>query len=792
MWDQMLTDTDGPYLEMMTGLYSDNQPDYSWNNPYGLKNGTMYYYPIKNLTSVKEANKDAALNLDLKGGKALIEVYTTSKYPNSRVVLFNKGKEIFTKEINPDPVTPFSTEVKVPSESLPQDFTLALVSPSNEVLVSYTPSIKRNLPEPPKYQTPEDPSKISQADLLFQKGLRLEQFANASYNPEFYYKEALKRDSNHIFTNTQLGIRFLKPGLYEKSYQHLNRAVKAVTANYTSAKYGEPLYYLGLNLLNQNRLKDAYDMLYKATWNQEWASQSFYLLVIIDCLNGEYNAAIEKLSESLSTNSNNVEAINLMAIILRRNGEEELAKQTLSEAERIDPLNLTSAFEKYLMTKKSTGMKAPLMLRELFHDEVDNYLETASRYLMAGFYSDAAELLQLAAIPELPQTSKNPLVSYYLAYCYSKSNQLADAEKLYQKASAMKTDYCFPYGTTTYSVLSEAIQINDNDATAHYLLGNLLCNDAPQEALAHWNKAAAVKNSPMISRNQAFVLANINDNPKEAVAKMDMALGSGAGNPMFLLERDVYAAYAGEAPSSRLAFMNKYKALSASWDKTELRRAELLTFTGNFDTAIDILKNQHFYIAEITTLNPHVVWSNAFISRGIKYLKNNDADKAIADFTEISKFPRNLEIARDSRVALANYWLAMAYKLKGDKKKAREHFTLMANNADGTSGWGATGTALIPFYQALSWIELGNRPKAEEIFHKLITQGNNMLNTKYHEASDDRSVNIRQSRKHQKAEGYFYIGLGNKGLGNQAEAEANFKRALEAEPAFFDLQMIGA
>ncbi len=361
MWDQMLTDSDGPYLEMMTGLYSDNQPDYSWNNPYGLKNGTMYYYPLKSMTSVKEANRDAAVNLDLKSGKALIEVYTTAKYPNSRVVLFSKGKEIFTKEISPDPVTPFTTEVKVAADAVPQDFTLALVSPDNEVLVSYTPPVKKNLPEPLKYQAPEDPSKITQADLLFQKGLRLEQFANATYNPEFYYNEALKRDSNHILTNTQLGIRYLKPGTYDKSYQHLNRAVKAVTANYTSAKYGEPLYYLGLNLLYQNRLKEAYDMLYKATWNQEWASQSFYLLAVIDCLNEDYNAAIEKLGESLSSNSNNVEAINLMAIILRRNGETDLAKQTLSEADRIDPLNLTSAYERYQMDKKSTGMKAPLL-----------------------------------------------------------------------------------------------------------------------------------------------------------------------------------------------------------------------------------------------------------------------------------------------------------------------------------------------------------------------------------------------------------------------------------------------
>lgn len=790
LWDQMLTDTDGPYLEMMTGLYSDNQPDYSWNSPYGLKDGTMYYFPIKGMTSVKEANKDVAVNFELKNGKALVEVYTTSRFTNSRLALYHKGKEIFTREINPDPVLPFSGEVKVPSDAVPQDFTLVLVSNENDVLVNYTPVARKNLPEPPKYKAPEEPSKISQADLLFQKGLRIEQFANASYNPELYYFEALKHDTGHILTNTQLGIRFLKPGLFEKSQHHLQRAVNAVTANYTSARCGEPIYYLGVNLLLQNKLKEAYDMLYKASWNQAFASQSYYLLATIDCLNGDYNSAIEKLSESLTANASNVEAINLMAIILRRNGEVDMARQTLAEAGRIDPLNLTSAFEKYQVDKKTGGMKAPVLLRELFRDEADNYLETASRYIMAGFYSDAADLLQFASAPELPSTSKNPVIYYYLGYCYSKSNELADAARLYEKASAMSADLCFPYGATSFAALSDALKVNGKDATAHYLLGNLLCNDAPEVAYSHWEKAASARNQEMVNRNMAFLLANIFDKPKEAVAKMDAAIEMSSVTPMFLLERDVYAAYAGESPASRLAFMEKYQKLSSTWDKTELRRAELYNIMGNYDAAIDILHKQHFYIAEITTLNPHIVWSNAFLARGIQFLNSKQPDKAIADFNEVFKFPRNLEIARDSRIVLANYWLAKAYKQKGDNKKAREYFNTMANNAETKSGWGATGTGLIPYYQALAWVELGNRAKADEIFHQLITLGNNMLNEKYHEASDDRSVNIRHARRHLKADGYFYVGLGNFGLGNNAEAEANFKRALETDPAFFDLKLL--
>lgn len=790
LWDQMLTDSDGPYLELMMGMYSDNQPDYSWNNPYGTKNGTMYYFPVKNLSSVKEANKNAAVNLELKGNKALVQVYTTGRFSNSRLILFNKGKEIFTKQFNVDPVLPFSTEVKIAADASPQDLTLMLLSSENEELVRYTPPVKKNLPEPPVYKLPENPSKISQADELFLKGLRLEQFGNPSYDPEVYYFEALKHDSTHIFTNTQLGIHFLKPGLYNRSGKFLERAVKTVTANYTSAKYGEPLYYLGVNLFYQERFKEAYDILYKATWNQEWASQSFYLLSVMDCLNGDYNAAIDKLSQSLVYNADHVEAIQLMEIILRSNGEEELARQTLAEVRKIDPLSLTSAFEQFQLNKKSDHVRATKALWNFFRDEPDNYLETASRYIMAGFYSDAAELLRLATAPEVPKTSENPLIYYYLGYCFTKTNQLADAAKWYSAASTMKTDNVYPFGPVTYAVLNDAIRNNSQDASAYYLLGNLLCDDAPDLAFASWQKAADLKNTPVVQRNMAFILANIYDKPHEAIAKLDQVLQQGANNPLFLLERDQYAEYAAISPESRLEFLNKYKNVSVTWDKTELRRAGLLNFTGQYDAAIEILRTQHFYIAEITTLNPHIVWSNAFLARGMQFLKNNEPDKAIADFLEVIKFPRNLEIARDSRVTLANYWLGKAYQKKGDNKKAKEYFNAMANNTDAKSGWGATGTALLPYYQALALQELGNKTEAEEIFRKLITQGNDMLNRKYHEASVDRSVNIRESRKKSLAEGYFYIGLGNKGLGKNEEASINFKKALEINPAFFDVRLI--
>ncbi len=53
-WDRNLTDADGPYIELMTGVYTDNQPDFSWLQPYEEKTFTQYFMPYRELGVVKK------------------------------------------------------------------------------------------------------------------------------------------------------------------------------------------------------------------------------------------------------------------------------------------------------------------------------------------------------------------------------------------------------------------------------------------------------------------------------------------------------------------------------------------------------------------------------------------------------------------------------------------------------------------------------------------------------------------------------------------------------------------
>jgi hypothetical protein len=103
-WDRNLTDEDGPYIELMCGVYTDNQPDFSWLMPGEEKSFSQYFMPYRDIGVVKNATREAMVNLEVEDGKATIKVYTTASGLlrekccwHARIRLWQKNHSIFTR-----------------------------------------------------------------------------------------------------------------------------------------------------------------------------------------------------------------------------------------------------------------------------------------------------------------------------------------------------------------------------------------------------------------------------------------------------------------------------------------------------------------------------------------------------------------------------------------------------------------------------------------------------------------------------------------------------------------------
>ena len=199
MWDKRLTDSDGPYLELMAGGYSDNQPDYSWIQPYETKVFNQYWFPIRNMEGMKYANLNGALNLDFNDkNQALVRINTTEKQENSKILVKENNNIFFEKTVSIAPDAPFTADIPLPEKVQKENVSVTVLSKDGKELMTYK-VVKRPGEAKPKPVTPPgNPKDFKTNEELFLAGQRIDQFYNAQLDSSNYYNEALSRDPDDI------------------------------------------------------------------------------------------------------------------------------------------------------------------------------------------------------------------------------------------------------------------------------------------------------------------------------------------------------------------------------------------------------------------------------------------------------------------------------------------------------------------------------------------------------------------------------------------------------------------
>ncbi len=99
MWDKNLTDEDGPYIELMTGVYTDNQPDFTWLKPNEEKNFTQYFMPYKKVGRVANATKDVAIGLS----NGVLKVYSAGTFEGATVLVKSGDEVVLNKDYDLKP-----------------------------------------------------------------------------------------------------------------------------------------------------------------------------------------------------------------------------------------------------------------------------------------------------------------------------------------------------------------------------------------------------------------------------------------------------------------------------------------------------------------------------------------------------------------------------------------------------------------------------------------------------------------------------------------------------------------
>ena len=342
-WDRNLTDEDGPYIELMTGVYTENQPDFTWLKPFEEKTFKQYFMPYKKVGAVKNATIHAVLNAEIRKDGANVTVYGTEKYNSAEIVITNAGKEVYRKSTVLSPVDIFEENVVFECEK-PQDVTVNVYA-DGKLLVTYQPEEEKipKLAEPA--EAAKEPEEIMTNEELLLTAQHIEQHRHATYLPDPYYLEGLKRDPGDSRINDAYGMLLFRRGNFTEAEKHFRTAVKRLTWRSPNPYTSEPYYNLGLALYMQGKMEEAYDAFYKATWSNEQQEMSFYYLAVIEAQIGNYEEALELVEKGLIKNLHNIKARGLKAILLRKLGRISEVKNWLDENLKVDAFDYISLAE---------------------------------------------------------------------------------------------------------------------------------------------------------------------------------------------------------------------------------------------------------------------------------------------------------------------------------------------------------------------------------------------------------------------------------------------------------------
>ena len=678
-WDRELTDDSGPYIELMAGVYTDNQPDFSYLMPYETKTFSQYWWPYQKIGVPQNANREAAVRFTkgeigvavsrpirgakirvMRGGKAVKEVKVDLSPEKPWVGMWNCGNVKIWKYEN----------VEMSEGRKGTTCVVLLDADGNEVIRCEVAAKKkqRKLEEIKGKRAvatePPAPKDIASADELFLTAEHLDQYRHPTREPEVYLDELLRRDPGDCRAHILYGKRLLSCGLFEEAKDHFATAVARLTFRHPNPYTGEAHYYLGLALDFLGDDGAAYDAYAKAAWDAAWKSPAETRLAVLRARRGE----ISRLTSHVS----------------RQEKDLSLSRSDMALDIAYDLIDM--------------GMK----------DEAKDLLE---QHLKSGRRAVGESDLMVKYVLEWLEGQQ--------AYDNKVGRGLRTRRQAYD-SKVESPDWFFPSRLWDYRVLRDLWNRGDRSRNIAYGLGNFLYDrKRHEEALAMWK--AAVKADPSFAtawRNLGVALWNVRRDAKGAMAAYRKAMKANPKDARLIAEYDQLCEKCKVTAAKRRAFLEKNIALVVMRDDASVQLAHLRNETGDHEGALSLLASRRFHPWEGGEGKVLREYTAAHLALGFAALKSKDCPTALEHAEKAFDTPENLGEAYHLLQAKAdvNYLKGLALRGLGREEEAKVAFTAAAEEAGDFQSMAVTEYSELSYYRGLALAALGRKNEAKALF----------------------------------------------------------------------------
>ncbi|MEG0515786.1 MAG: DUF5107 domain-containing protein [Cetobacterium sp.] len=729
VWDKNLTDEDGPYIELMTGVFTDNQPDFTWINPGETKKFKQYFMPYKEVGAIKNANIHGAMNIERVDGNLEFTLYTTEVQKNLKVTIYdeknNSKIEMLIEFVSPEKV--FKYVFKNTDLLDLENLKVVVETENREIFLDYIVSQKNTELVPDAAKELKEPEEIKDVEELYLAGLHLEQYRHATFNPEDYYLEGLKRDGKNILLNNAYGLLLYRRGAFKESEVYFRKAVQRSIEKNPNPYNGEPFYNLALSLKMQDKLEEAYKYFYKSTWNAAYQDIGFYNLAILATKNKKYLEALNFIELSLERNFINPKARSIKIYLQRKLSRNNIDIDFIKETEKIDRCNFYSKYEllKYWKSLEDDieFQYSKETLKKILRDNYKNYIDLTLFYIELGDYIEAENILNLYFED---QKDIIPEIYYYLGFI---NNKLGNYDKMimfYEKGDKCNPNCYFPNSLYTSLVLNDVIQKTQSSKAMYYL--GCLYYDKKQynKAISLWENAISKGEIyPTVYRNLALGYYNIKNKKMEAKEMLEKAFELNINDSRVLYELDQLYKKLDINLNLRLNLLNKFWHLVDDRDDLFIEYVTILNNLKRNEEALENLLNRNFHPWEGGEGKVIAQYIISKIEIAKKLISNREYSKAINILESSKIYPENFNEGKliGKQENHINYYLGLAHELLDENEIAKRYYQL------GSVGLKEPVDAMYYneepadtiFYQGLCLEKLKENGKSK--FYQLLTYG---------------------------------------------------------------------
>ncbi|MCG2816257.1 MAG: DUF5107 domain-containing protein [Candidatus Aminicenantes bacterium] len=738
IWEDLLTDTDGQYIEVQSGRLL-TQGD-SWIfEPLLVEEWTEWWYPLKNMGGFVKANPEAAVNLDIRDDQIQAALNTTGSVEGGLLRIFHENEVIFSEEVSLSPDKSYRRTI--PHKKKPGDYILEWADSEDRPIIRYSTE-KPDIPEP-VLQPDSSSAKSPGAEIEYLKGY----YSLKHWNTEAaigFFKKTLSIDPDHINAMTQLGIQYYKTGRIEEALSLLNGVLCRQEDEYTA------LYYRALAQYSHGITDRTAEDLHMVGRRAAFRHVAPTLLAGLAMREGRTDEAAAFLSRALKTNPDDLKSMALLAALHRQRGDSAQAEQMVQKALDINPLALTPLFEQFLQT----GQRPPSIRPDQQYD-----LEAALDYLDLSLIEDAARILEsaLSLHPDRP----SPILLYHLYHLYESLGRKETAASFLKKALDCPPDYVFPFRLETEKVLKAALNSDPSDWKAHYYLGNLLVSKFRwEEGLTHYKQAASF--SPPLAELYGClgdISSRKQNDPLKAEEHYRRAVSLAPEQYRYYPILDELLFINGKTDERERLFREAPSDVKKNFTVL-LQQAQFYVDEEQFDRALDILRTNSFLPWEGWT-GAHEVFVRALLRKAETKFREGKYEDALGALEESLTYPENLGTGRphQTRTIRERYLIGLCLHRLNRLQEAENEFKAATAEEAGMPSEEA-------YYQGKAFEALGRKEEAASLFQMLKNHCETAL------------------EQTQAAPLFHWAALACHGLGEHEKADRYLRQATRADPAY--------